>query len=333
VPWSDPRFAAMLLGRAFETAGRTTLSPWLCGGFSGMALAASRVGRLIGLELDAELDAVDAVLPIVLRTPRGYELLTGVCGIGLYLVERLPRPYTTHLLARVTQYLRESSERSRVGRFWPAGDGARRNHYRLGMAHGAAGVVAFLATFIHVGRRDAAAVELLDEAVRGLLAHRSSSVADPSCFPDIVQPGRYGRGNRLTWCWGDLGIALALAAAGRATANAEWTGVAVVVAEEAASFRPNVKLACLCHGTAGIAHQFRRMFDLTARDAFREAALYWYERTLDLCDQGTDVAVPARTVGTSLVLSGAIGVGLALLAAVSAHEPMWDFMLLGDVSP
>ena len=91
--------------------------------------------------------------------------------------------------------------------------------------------------------------------------------------------------------------------------------------------------AGLCHGSAGLAHLFNRMYQMTAEPLLADAARFWVERTLELCSaaltrdaSGTDAA-QAAWKGPGL-LEGAAGIVLALEAACTTAEPIWDQMLL-----
>jgi lantibiotic modifying enzyme len=91
--------------------------------------------------------------------------------------------------------------------------------------------------------------------------------------------------------------------------------------------------AGLCHGSAGLAHLFNRMYQMTAEPILADAARFWVERTLESCSAalsqdatGTDAARGAWK-GPGL-LEGAAGVALALEAACTTAEPIWDQMLL-----
>jgi len=94
---------------------------------------------------------------------------------------------------------------------------------------------------------------------------------------------------------------------------------------------------CLCHGAAGVAHIFHRMYRLTGDGRLRDAAVEWFRRALDLRDPDHGIAgFPAVDTAPGgreylrdpSLLGGASGVGLALLAAISDLEPAWDRRLL-----
>ena len=73
--------------------------------------------------------------------------------------------------------------------------------------------------------------------------------------------------------------------------------------------------AGLCHGSAGLAHLFNRMYQMTAEPILADAARLWVGRTLELCSAAlardatrTDDAARAAWNGPGL-LEGAAGIG------------------------
>src|SRR5206468_9554037 len=98
-----------------------------------------------------------AALIDLLRQPtweRDYDLISGLVGMGVYALERLPRPTAVEALRGVIDHLARLAERTPEGlAFWtppalmipetraryPSG------YYNLGLAHGAPGVLAVLA--------------------------------------------------------------------------------------------------------------------------------------------------------------------------------------------
>jgi hypothetical protein len=98
--------------------------------------------------------------------------------------------------------------------------------------------------------------------------------------------------------------------------------------------------APLCHGAAGLAHLYNRMYQATGDRRFLEGSLSWFDRTLEMKRDGEGVAGYSSwrpdeggwSVDRSL-LSGATGMALALVAASTAVDPSWDRLLLASVRP
>jgi hypothetical protein len=131
--------------------------------------------------------------------------------------------------------------------------------------------------------------------------------------------------------------------AARGVGNADWEQAAVALACRAAE-RPasetGVVNACFCHGAAGLAHLYNRMYQATGERTLGRAAVYWLERTLGFYRLARDTggswvqgnSDPAQRelwtwTGVELV-DGAAGVALVLLAAATSVEPTWDRMFL-----
>jgi hypothetical protein len=242
----------------------------------------------------------------------------------------------------------------------PRGEQYRPAGVDLGVAHGIAGVIPFLARVHRLGLAQPVVRRLLDGSVAWLLAHLAEGASGPT-VPYFVADGIEPGPARSAWCYGDPGVAVALLLAAHDVGEPDWATVATGLALRAAA-RPagqtGVTDAGLCHGSAGLAHLFNRLYQLTAEQALADAARFWIERTLELCSApvpgesapGMDAhgtaapgaAAPARVPlapaaraacnGPGL-LEGSAGVALALEAAGTAAEPAWDQMLLVSSPP
>jgi hypothetical protein len=358
----DERFAATAYDEALDEligelrTGATQIS--LYGGLAGLGWTLCHV-----LDSDAEagLAVIDEALVRVLmmdRWPGPHDLTQGLVGLGVYFLERIaraPAPIAHDGLARVVHHLDRTATKSAAGATWhtslailPAffADEFPDGFYDCGVAHGVPGTIAMLARAARLADAPREAKPLCDEAVRWLTAQRQSP--DPhGRFPTRITPAsrqasQYPWGEtidcdraRAAWCYGDPGIAAALWSASPELAR--------VTARESAG-RPvetcGVRDAGLCHGSAGLAHLFNRFFQASGEAVFADAARDWFTRTLAMrrpdgiggfvgYQSGPDCE-PAD-VPVANFLEGAIGIGLALLAASTPTEPGWDRLLLCDV--
>jgi lantibiotic biosynthesis protein len=314
------------------------------------------VDRLLDTEADDRSEAVDDALLRLLsrvdRWPAPYDLVVGLTGLGVYALQRYPRPVAIECLRRVVELLHECAQHDEHGLYWwtpPAEilDQEDRKRYPsgrvdLGVAHGVAGPIALLGSICGAGVQQAMARPLLEGAISWLLAHSVATEADRT-FPVWVAPGFQPSPARCAWCYGDPGIAAALLMAARGLGDASWEQAAVALARRAAE-RPasetGVVNASFCHGAAGLAHLYNRMYQATGDPKLGRAALYWLERTLDFYRLARDNGGswvqgswdPGQRelwtwTGTELV-EGAAGVALVLLAAATSVEPTWDRMFL-----
>jgi len=91
--------------------------------------------------------------------------------------------------------------------------------------------------------------------------------------------------------------------------------------------------AGICHGAAGIAHIFNRVYQKTGNETFKEAALFWIDDCLKKsCFNdglaGYKVWRKDGWITQTGLLEGIAGIGLVLLSAISDIEPDWDECLL-----
>jgi lantibiotic modifying enzyme len=189
---------------------------------------------------------------------------------------------------------------------WYLGDN---DEIDVGTAHGLCGVMAAASHALRRAWSPAVAERVSNAAdwVHATLARRRASRAAPT----------------LSWCYGDLGIAVAsVAAAGGGLGRVDaLASASVAAALDADVPHRAVRGTSLCHGTAGVALLYHRLWHSRGEQRFRTAAAEWYRRTLS-----SDVLTEAH--GSAGLLLGAPGIGLALLAAATEVEPTWDAMLL-----
>jgi lantibiotic biosynthesis protein len=342
------------LDQAIEAVSTQAMNASLWGGFTGVAWAAELVDRLLAPDAEDRSEAVDdALLRPLSRAslwPAPHDLVVGVTGLGVYALQRYPRSVAIECLRRVVELLHERAQHDEHGLYWwtpPAeilNQEARKQHpsgrVDLGVAHGVAGAIALLGSICRAEVEQATARQLLEGAVRWLLAHSVPTEAGPT-FPVWVAPGLQPSPARCAWCYGDPGIAAALFMAAQGAGDAGWEQAAVALASRSAE-RPTSQTgvvdACFCHGAAGLAHIYNRMYQATGEAKLGRAAVYWLERTLDFYRLARDNGGswvqgskdPAhREPWTGIdVVDGAAGVALVLLAAATSVEPLWDQMFL-----
>jgi hypothetical protein len=346
------------LDEAAEGAATVPMSESLYSGFPGIAWVTEHLqGRIFEAgEDDPNLEIDEALLALLSGSPwtGEFDLINGLVGLGIYAVERLPHPTAARCLERIVDELALAAERGPEGSAWFTPPSRLPDFklasypeglYDVGTSHGAAGVIALLAAACRAGIRTGTARPLLDESVAWLLA-REVTDGRGFRFPHFHHPAVEPRSSRLAWCYGDVGTSAALLFAARAVGEPAWESRALAVALAAAEPGPRsetVHDAGLCHGAAGVAHLFNRMFQVTGEERLAASARSWYERALAYRTPGLGIGGfrSWATAGTGVMdwradpgfLEGAAGVGLALLAAISPIEPNWDHLLLVSTAP
>ena len=293
------------------------------------------IDRLLGRALDVE------------RWEGDYDLIGGLVGFGVYFLERGDAPSAKAGLARVIEHLTVLRESTPQGATWHTRpellpewqrEQSPDGYFNCGLAHGVPGVVALLGRAANSGRD----IETCREAMRWLTAQQITG--DPAGrFPSATHRGVSGdRAARTAWCYGDPGVALAgWGAAARLGGDAEpWRQLARETTGRAIELT-GIRDAGLCHGAAGLAHIFNRFYQASRESVFRDAARTWFELALAMRKPdgvGGFIAwssdgvrpEPTWTPAVDLV-EGAMGVALALLAAVEPTEPCWDRLFQCDL--
>jgi lantibiotic modifying enzyme len=342
-----------LLEHAADEVASVTMNPSLYGGFTGVAWAMAHLeGRVSGLAESFSTRELDAALRRFVRRrgwKRDYDLVSGLVGLGVYGLERLPAPAAVSIIEGVIDRLEETAERRPDGITWhtapellPPAQRKRtpHGHYNLGLAHGVPGAIAFFGAAWVAGVRRRKARELLDGAVAWLL-HQTSKDPTGSRFPAWLARGRPREDCRSAWCYGDPGVAAALMCAAQSVGESAWEREALKIAYGAVARPPDetgIVNAGLCHGAAGLGHVFNRMYQATGDAELARAARYWFRRALAMRRKGRGFggfsALSGRADGTYYweddpgILMGSAGIALALLAATTSTEPEWDRMLL-----
>lgn len=347
-----------VLDRVIDGLATQRLQSPLYSGFTGVAWVIEHLTREFFAGDDDLTNAVDEALYGILAdpgSPQPFELMRGLAGFGIYLLERLPHPHASELLGRLLDHLELSAEISGVGCTWHTRpewippwkvDEVLDGCYDLGLAHGIVGVLGFLAAAQRTGIADPRVRSLAEGTVRWLLAHRLPEGGD-TAFPGFLLPGTKPKATRTAWCYGDLGTAAVLLSAARSFGRPDWEREALDLARLAAcrsEKAAGVVDASLCHGSAGNAHLFLRMHQATGDPALREAALEGFRRTLERWKPGEDMGgfsawmlergdQPGQWRAEAGFLMGGAGVALALLAAASDIEPDWDRVMVVSIPP
>jgi len=325
--------------------------------YGGAARVAFAVGHLsAGEDADTACEMIERSLLRFLSQPtESYDLISGLVGIAVPVLQRIadgnPSPSSEPLAMAILDHLERMARPVPGGFLWhtppsqlPAWQRelAPEGYTNLGLAHGIPGIVAILARYVTAGVATVRARSLLDGGVGYL-----RSVAGPkfgSRYPAWLPNARPESTTRVAWCYGDLGVSVAMMAAATATGRADLRAHALDLAHGMAARAvesSDVIDVGLCHGAAGVAHLFNRLSQATGDAELTRAADAWFARTMELRRPepvgGWPRGVPSdgalRWEPAVDLLTGATGVALALHAAISPIEPGWDQLLLADLSP
>jgi hypothetical protein len=144
----------------------------------------------------------------------------------------------------------------------------------------------------------------------------------------------------VAWCYGDLGISAALVLAAVSARRDDWMQAGLRLARRIAALAfedTGILDTGICHGSAGVAHLFRRLARSSGDRVLADASRHWLRRTLAMRRRDGIAGFPANRQKADGgrtwtpepgLLEGAAGVALVFLAALSERTPDWDRFLL-----
>ncbi len=365
--------ATECLNQAIDEAAQSAGYLGLFGGLTGLGWTVEHISHLLqGISVPADDDSElgsgqnegeeeedlngDIDSAIFKRLPNTsssspYDLISGLVGFGTYFLERLPRESAIQGIRAVFDQLENLAKSVDDGTAWHSGpellpdwqrEQAPSGYYNLGVAHGIPGIIHFLSEAWATGivERERS-YKLLDSAVSWLIAQQRPP-GSLSQFSSWIVPGEESADSRMAWCYGDLGILSVLLQVADRTGRRDWRAFAEELLNHCLAWhvdRAGIADAPLCHGAAGVAHIFNRIYQTEGDRRCLDAALLWYQRTMNFRQAGSGVGgfssltKPAPSglpvwEASPAFLDGATGVALALLSAVTPIEPGWDRMLL-----
>lgn len=270
-----------------------------------------------------------------------FDFMHEATGIAIYLLQ-YGNSSDLGNIADYVKSLNHSAEHVNYTVKWLSDVNAERKMiYNIALSHGMSSIAIFLAQCVEKNVEPYISTNLLTGVVQYILQQEIDPEKYGSSFASTSLEFEGPRRSRMGWCYGDLGVSMALWKAGITLNNTLWKSKAIEVMDFAADRRnlglDNVVDAGLCHGTAGIAQIFRRMYYNTGSDKFLSGSKFWIDETLKMAKWGKEGAAgfkvwtekPIDWINEYDFLKGIAGVGLALLASQKDKEySAWDKILL-----
>jgi hypothetical protein len=344
------------INRAMDQMENGELPFTLYGGLCGVAWLCAHTDAVFDRRSEDAYEDVDQLLVTLSEAPlrKGYDLISGAVGLGVYFLERLPSNVATDGLAHLVDALQASAIVTDDQATWftpsmalPAWQReiAPEGYYNLGVAHGVPGIIGLLAEMKRAGVLPVGAERLLRQACRWVVRQRQPD----GLYSPWIAPGVTPVTGRVSWCYGELGLSLTLLSAAIALQDEDLRQSAIDIARASAARTDFEKTldAALCHGAAGNGHLFNRLFQATGLQEFRTVATFWYTRALEMRLAGAGIGGYRAWRPLDMhfqprenpweddpgFLTGASGIALAFLAAVTHVEPTWDRVLLSRLDP
>lgn len=212
--------------------------------------------------------------------------------------------------------------------------------YNICLSHGMSALVIFLSKCLDKGINPNKCKRLLAGVVNYFLSQEIDDKNIISSFPSISKECEPEKSmSRLGWCYGDLGVALALLYAGKTLSNDSLIAKSIEIFKKTtirSKYKDTrIEDASICHGSAGVAQFYHRLFEITSVPEFKESYEYWIDSTIEMGLNQSQYAGYKQGEKSSsndmfALLEGISGVGLTLIAACSADKSFmyWDQILL-----
>jgi lantibiotic modifying enzyme len=285
-----------------------------------------------------------------------WDPLHGMVGLGIYFLERNKETGEKKILEKLVDCLAQMRTDVNEYKVWitPGYGKYSNDNYNFGMAHGMPGILSFLAQVHARGIKQQETEEMISSCLPFLLQYEYSEEEQYS-FPTSIDVRPVGEekmaGSRLAWCYGDLCMANMLIHCGTALKRIDpiaigWKskGIAIALKTTHRSFESASCMdAPFCHGTAGLVHQYHRLYKLTGNEVFKYATENWFNLTLEnYYKSGEGVGgYFSRCLNEETnefeyipkygLLEGSAGIALVWLSYLYDITPDWDIVFLTNV--
>lgn len=323
-----------------------------CSGISGLGWTLDYLALegFIDNDIDQLVTPLDSLIQrsLSIDLKRGnYDFLHGAIGHALYFLNRyrntksdkLKSQYRENLLEFICQMQAISEKIESNKRRWPQKkmNGWPGRIIDLGLSHGMASIISILSHLYEFSEFKPHVDYLLLESIECLISYQkienNSSIYPVTASLDQEEK----RPCRLSWCYGDLGIGIALWNASKILASESLKNNALNVLTFCAHRKSETGVmdASICHGSFGMAHIFNKLFQETDDLVFKDASTYW---ALDGLAKGSfkDGYAGFKQWNTSThswyrttsLLEGISGIGLVIMNLLDQHDSNWDKCLL-----
>ena len=316
-----------------------------CGGLSGILYLFEwfRENDFIDMDISDARSLLDNYLITRMKQDiqqEYYDFMHGALGVGLYFLKKGTNP---QCIQELLDFLYQSAEKDTDNQIfkWKSTIDFEKQiiGYNLSLSHGISSIIIFLSRVVKSSMKNEMIMEMLSGAVNYVLSQQKDFTQFGSYFPNYIPINSQESvsKSRLAWCYGDLGIGMALWQAGKAIDNSEWKakGLEILLCStQRLQYEDNfIRDAGICHGSAGLVMIFRRIYLETGRGFFFKASNHWLSQTLYMANFENGLA-GYKTYETKewkndySLLIGISGIGLVLLTCLDDNKQIWDELFL-----
>jgi lantibiotic biosynthesis protein len=211
----------------------------------------------------------------------------------------------------------------------------------LSYSHGMAAIIYYFSRCLQHKELSTPEIKIaLEQMINFYKINQNKPSPEMSYFPSWVNlENHIEHKSRLAWCYGDLGIGIALYEAAKVLDDNMLKNYAIEVLKHTTKrtnlSEENVVEGNFCHGSAGLVETYKTIYELTKEEIFIETANYWLQVTLDLGNH-EDGYGGYKTYFSSNntyennggLLEGATGVALVFLETLMGKSLAWKKSLM-----
>lgn len=299
-------------------------------------------------EVTPYMQKLEEVIIASLSAPeeaKNYDLMHGFIGKIVYLIAQYQNGITSEqtlvqAIRTSIQYLEQTAVSNDSSMAWkyPMNNDME---YSLGLSHGQPAILVYLCDVLSLNLLSDEEQQKIRDMVQGILQwlldkrtiNAQQRIAYPQSFTTSQEPKAF---NRLAWCYGDLGMAIAFLNAGKALNNETYIkeGKALLLqATEISLQNAGIMINSenpadidmgFCHGVVGVLHMFHRFGQVLKEEAFQTSKAYWLDVMLKNTQQDELYAGwkgaksssendETKWIPRASLLEGATGIGMVLL--------------------
>lgn len=337
----------------------TTLADGLAG--FGWLLQYLLNKELISEEIIPDMEEIDQLISDSVKIDLeagNFDLLYGCIGKGVYFLERNKNFSHQNELEVIVDGLIGLSVADSNGLTWLSRKKDESEIcYDMGLAHGIPSIIVFLAQAYQAGIRRQSIKKVLTKAghwLENILIREEDSLVSSAHYLNRNLEHLYLHKSRLGWCYGDLGIAMALFQINKVTGRERsYTDGLMVITRSSQRRLENAQMYFktaanaidngFCHGLPGVLHMMNRFYQFTGATCTDEAFTYWYDQLLSIKLDGSrgiagfvkyylnDETIFSMTELDASLLEGTTGIGMALLSRYSRNFNDWDKIFLTNL--
>jgi lantibiotic modifying enzyme len=265
------------------------------------------------------------------------DFLHGALGTVHYFTQRASSPLVDRYLDELIDKLCRRVNKTDGG-YWFSNyviSLEDKENINFGLSHGQCGFLLLLINAWHRSSHKALIEKIVMEGIRFIRKYKMDvdfSNDEYSSFPFVVkrEAREITAPNRLGWCYGDLNQVLLFYRAGRLFKNPALIDLADVIGGQTLLRRTEkatlVSDSSFCHGAAGLAEIYHRLYSERQLPIYRDGHEYWVEQTIILLEKDLE---RGRYAGKEhALLDGLVGVAFSLLSYVASYDLVWSKCLL-----